>query len=182
MRARYGPPLRDRSARPRFSAMFTFLSVIYVIICIFLILVVLLQSGKGGGMGAAFGGGGGTGQQVFGGAGAGNILTKMTAISAALFMILSATLAYLSSPGEDSLERAAEELNAGIVDRDDSVDAAEGDEETGEEENLDTAGAEGAREAFGELLGGDDAEEAVEDAEEALENTEEEVEEELEEV
>ncbi len=85
--------------------MFTTLAVFYVCVCIFLILVVLLQAGKGGGMGAAFGG---TTQTVFGGAGAGDFLTRLTAISAALFMILSATLSYMSSGrGESALEKAA---------------------------------------------------------------------------
>ena len=87
--------------------MFTFLSVVYVIVCLFLILVVLLQSGKGGGMGSAFGGAGSASTQVFGGAGAGNVLTKITSVCAALFMILSAALAYLSSPGDQALENAA---------------------------------------------------------------------------
>ena len=36
--------------------MYTFLSILYVFVCLFLILVVLLQSGKGGGLGSAFGG------------------------------------------------------------------------------------------------------------------------------
>ena len=47
--------------------MTTFITVIHVIVCVFLMLTVLLQSGKGGGMGAAFGGGN-TGR-VFGGSG-----------------------------------------------------------------------------------------------------------------
>ena len=95
--------------------MITFLTVLYVFVCFFLILVVLLQSGKGGGMGSAFGGSGGAGQQVFGGAGAGNILTKITAVSAALFMILSATLAYHSSKGQQALLRASERQQAEAV-------------------------------------------------------------------
>ncbi|NOY94034.1 MAG: preprotein translocase subunit SecG, partial [Deltaproteobacteria bacterium] len=66
--------------------MINFLTILYVAVCIFLILVVLLQSGKGGGMGGIGGGMGGAGQQVFGGAGAGNLLTKLTGTSAALFM------------------------------------------------------------------------------------------------
>jgi len=45
--------------------MTTFLTIIHVIVCVFLVLVVLLQAGKGGGMGIAFGGGGGS-QTVFG--------------------------------------------------------------------------------------------------------------------
>ncbi|MGB5810052.1 MAG: preprotein translocase subunit SecG [Polyangiales bacterium] len=91
--------------------MHTFVSVIYVIVCLFLILVVLLQSGKGGGLGSAFGGGG-AGQQIFGGAGAGNILTRLTAGSAFLFMALSVWLAFLSSSGDQALDRAVREQAA----------------------------------------------------------------------
>jgi preprotein translocase subunit SecG len=86
--------------------MITVLTVIYVIVCLFLILVVLLQAGKGGGMGSAFGGSGS--QTVFGGAGAGNFLTRVTVVCAMLFMMLSATLAYLSSSSEKALERASD--------------------------------------------------------------------------
>ena len=86
--------------------MITFLYIVYVMVCVFLILVVLLQAGKGG-MGAAFGG---SSQTVFGSSGAGNFLTRLTVISAALFMMLSAALTYVSSSGEKSLERAAERL------------------------------------------------------------------------
>jgi preprotein translocase subunit SecG len=89
--------------------MYTFLSVLYVLVCLFLILVVLLQPGRGG-IGGAFGGG--SSQTVFGGSGAGNFLTRLTSISAALFMILSATLAYLSSSSDKSLERAIEAQRA----------------------------------------------------------------------
>ena len=68
----------------------TILIILYVIACLFLILVVLLQAGKGGGLGAAFGGGG---SAVFGGRGAATFLTKLTAVMAALFMILSVAIA-----------------------------------------------------------------------------------------
>ncbi len=84
--------------------MYTFISIIYVFVCLFLILVVLLQSGKGGGLGSAFGGG--TSQQIFGGAGAGNLLTRLTAGFAFTFMALSVWLAFLSSSGEQALDRA----------------------------------------------------------------------------
>ncbi|MBW2464391.1 MAG: preprotein translocase subunit SecG, partial [Deltaproteobacteria bacterium] len=118
--------------------MFTFLSVIYVMVCIFLIMVVLLQSGKGGGMGALGGQAAGS-QTVFGGAGAGNFLTRLTAICAALFMILSAALAYLSSSGEQSLERAATEEAASSVSgddesTDDGADSADDGAEAPDEE------------------------------------------------
>src|SRR5262245_11012225 len=86
--------------------MITFLCFVYVMVCVFLILVVLLQAGKGG-MGAAFGG---SSQTVFGSSGAGNFLTRLTVISAALFMMLSAALTYVSSSGEKSLERASERI------------------------------------------------------------------------
>jgi preprotein translocase subunit SecG len=89
--------------------MYTFLSIIYVLVCLFLILVVLLQPGRGG-VGGAFGGG--TSQTVFGGSGAGNFLTRLTSISAALFMILSATLAYMSSSSDKSLEAATQAAKA----------------------------------------------------------------------
>jgi preprotein translocase subunit SecG len=62
---------------------------------LFLIFVVLLQAGKGGGMGLAFGGG--QAQTMFGGSGAGNFLTRLTAITAVVFMLTSLTLAYLAS-------------------------------------------------------------------------------------
>jgi preprotein translocase subunit SecG len=90
----------------------TFLQIVHVSVCLFLMLVVLLQQGKGGGMGAAFGGG--AAQQVFGGRGAGNILTRATAICAGLFMLTSVTLAYVSSSGDRELKaRIVEEQRKG---------------------------------------------------------------------
>ena len=81
--------------------MYTFLSVVYVLVCSFLIMVVLLQQGRGGGMGSAFGG---ATAQVFGGRGAGNFLTRLTGICAAIFMLTSVGLAYLSSAGDRELK------------------------------------------------------------------------------
>src|SRR5437763_16597614 len=74
----------------------TFLTIVHVFVCGFLILVVLLQAGKGGGMGIAFGGGGGS-QTVFGSSGAGNFLTRLTSITAAVFLVTSLALAHYSS-------------------------------------------------------------------------------------
>ena len=90
--------------------MYTFVSILYIFVCLFLILVVLLQSGKGGGLGSAFGGG--TSQQIFGGAGAGNLLTRLTAAFAFAFMALSVWLAFLSSTGDQALDRAVREQAA----------------------------------------------------------------------
>lgn len=79
----------------------TVLSVLHVFASGFLILVVLLQQGRGGGLGAAFGGA--ATRQVFGGRGAGNLLTRLTAVSAIIFMSTSVTLAYVASSGDRSL-------------------------------------------------------------------------------
>src|SRR5450755_3405609 len=80
----------------------TFLDILHVFVCAVLMFVVLLQQGKGGGMGAAFGGG--ATAQVFGGRGAGNLLTRATAICAGIFMLTSVSLAYLSSSGDRALK------------------------------------------------------------------------------
>lgn len=83
----------------------TFLDIVHIFVCGVLMFVVLLQQGKGGGMGAAFGGGGAA--QVFGGRGAGNILTRATAVCAGTFMLTSVSLAYLSSSGDRALKARA---------------------------------------------------------------------------
>lgn len=69
---------------------------VFIINCFFLCLVVLLQSGKGGGM-AGIGGGGSGSATVFGNRGATTFVQKLTIASAALFMALSMLLAYLST-------------------------------------------------------------------------------------
>jgi preprotein translocase subunit SecG len=79
----------------------TFLTALHVIACLVLILVVLLQRGKGADMGAALGGGGSN--TVFGSRGAGNFLTKLTSGCALIFMMTSLSLAYLGS--QDSSTR-----------------------------------------------------------------------------
>jgi preprotein translocase subunit SecG len=74
--------------------------IVHVVACIFLIVVVLLQTGKGADMGAVFGGGGS--QTLFGSSGAGNLLTKLTTVMAATFMATSLTLAVSSSGRQES--------------------------------------------------------------------------------
>jgi preprotein translocase subunit SecG len=68
-------------------------TVIHVIVSIGLILVVLLQTGKGAEVGAVFGGSSST---IFGSSGAGNFLTRLTTGMAIVFMITSLTLGYFS--------------------------------------------------------------------------------------
>lgn len=81
--------------------MIIFLTIIHVSVCAMLMFVVLLQQGRGGGMGAAFGG---ATSQVFGGGGAGNILTRATAVAAGIFMLTSVSLAWMSSTGDRAMK------------------------------------------------------------------------------
>jgi len=69
------------------------ITLLHVAVCIILILVILLQAGKGANMGAAFGG---ASQTVFGSSGPAGFLGKMTTVTAILFMITSLTLSYLA--------------------------------------------------------------------------------------
>jgi preprotein translocase subunit SecG len=84
----------------------SFLNVVHVFVCLFLILVVLLQQGRGGGLGGL---GGGAATQVFGGRGAGNFMTRLTAICATIFMLTSLALAYISSGGDRALREFDEQ-------------------------------------------------------------------------
>src|SRR5580765_6860228 len=84
--------------------MVTLLTIFHVIVCVFLILVVLLQQGKGADWAGAFGGGGT--QTAFGSRGAGTILSKATTVAAVVFMITSLALTILiSQPGGSSVIR-----------------------------------------------------------------------------
>jgi preprotein translocase subunit SecG len=69
------------------------ITVIHVIVSIGLILVVLLQTGKGAEVGAVFGGSSAT---IFGSSGAGNFLTKLTSGMAIVFMLTSLALGYFA--------------------------------------------------------------------------------------
>jgi preprotein translocase subunit SecG len=73
-----------------------FLTIIHVLVSLFLIAVVLLQSGKGAEIGAAFGG---SSQTLFGSRGAASFLGKMTTGVAVAFMITSLLLAVVTTKG-----------------------------------------------------------------------------------
>src|SRR5262245_24537628 len=70
------------------------ITIVHVLSCIFLVLVVLLQTGKGADMGAVFGGSSST---VFGSSGAGTFLTRLTTATAVVFMLTSLSLTYFSA-------------------------------------------------------------------------------------
>ena len=69
---------------------------IHLLICMFLVLVVLLQAGKGGGLAGAFGVAGGAAQSLFGGRGAATFLGKATTVLGISFMVSSLLLALMS--------------------------------------------------------------------------------------
>jgi len=86
------------------------LTIIHVIVCFFLVIVVLLQSGKAADLAGAFGGMGS--QTAFGPRGSATVLSKATTIAAAVFMVTSLSLAILATRNASSsgsvLERQKE--------------------------------------------------------------------------
>ena len=79
--------------------LYVLLVIVHVAVCLALILVVLLQVGKGQSIGAAFGGAGSS-QTFFGSRGPATFLSRLTTVSAALFMLTSLSLAYISATGQ----------------------------------------------------------------------------------
>src|SRR5436190_21121174 len=75
--------------------MITLITIIHIFVCLFLIIVVLLQSGQSGDIAAAFGGMGS--QTAFGPRGAATVLTRATTWCAIIFMITSITLSVMAS-------------------------------------------------------------------------------------
>ncbi len=73
--------------------MLTFVTIVHVVLCVFMIFVILLQPGKDAGMGAALGGGAAT--SAFGGRGAVTFLSKLTGVCAALFFLTSLGLSFV---------------------------------------------------------------------------------------
>jgi len=72
---------------------FTALIVLHVLVAFIMVGVILLQSGKGAEIGAAFGG---SSQTIFGARGANTFLGKLTAVTATIFMLTSLSLAIMS--------------------------------------------------------------------------------------
>jgi preprotein translocase subunit SecG len=73
------------------------LTIVHVAVAVFLILVVLLQTGKRADLAGAFGGGGS--QTAFGARGAATLLSRLTAWSAGIFMVTSLLLSLMASSG-----------------------------------------------------------------------------------
>jgi preprotein translocase subunit SecG len=73
------------------------LTIVHIIVCLFLVIVVLLQSGKAADLAGAFGGMGS--QTVFGPRGSATVLSKATTLAAALFMVTSLSLSIIATRG-----------------------------------------------------------------------------------
>lgn len=84
--------------------MTTLLIIIHVVCCLFLVSIVLLQSGKGAEIGAAFGG---SSQTIFGGRGASTFLNKLTTASAIVFMLTSLTLSMIANKHASVIKETA---------------------------------------------------------------------------
>lgn len=97
----------------------TLILTLHIIVCVLLVILILLQAGKEG-MGVIFGGGGST--SVFGSAGAGGVLAKLTAFMAVIFVITSLSYTYVSSPRTASDE--SQILSTPPVSIEDSAPAA----------------------------------------------------------
>jgi len=78
-----------------------FLNGVYVIVCLLLVAVVLMQQGKGGDIAAAFGGSGS--QTAFGARAGATVLTRATTVLGVLFMVGSMALAIMGQRGTSSL-------------------------------------------------------------------------------
>ena len=80
--------------------MYYALIAVYVLVCLVLSLVILLQQGRGGDIASAFGGS--SSQAAFGARSGATLLTKATAIAAVLFMLFALTLSILGQRGGTS--------------------------------------------------------------------------------
>ena len=78
----------------------TLILVLHILAAAGIVVLVLLQHGKGADMGAAFGSG--SAGSLFGSAGAANFLSRTTAILAAVFFLTSLGLTYFSAPSKSS--------------------------------------------------------------------------------
>jgi preprotein translocase subunit SecG len=84
--------------------MVTIITIVHIIVCLALIFIVLLQTGRGAGIGAAFGG---ASQTFFGSSGATPFLAKLTAGAAIMFMVTSLTLTFIGHRGGASVMQGA---------------------------------------------------------------------------
>ena len=87
--------------------MYILIVILHIVVSLALILIILLQTGKGADIGAVFGGG--SSQTLFGSSGPTSFLSKLTAAAAVIFMFTSLFLAYFSGsrPASSIMKEAA---------------------------------------------------------------------------
>jgi preprotein translocase subunit SecG len=132
------------------------LTILHVGVCMFLILVVLLQTGKSADLAGAFGGGGS--QTALGSRGAATLLTKFTAIAAVLFMITSLSLAIVATSKAPSIMDSVEQTEPAAPAVDPSVLPPAGPEtaDTSPAATGETAGQDAAAIPPAEATGGEE--------------------------
>ncbi len=81
-----------------FGFFFGFLLVLFILVCLFLMLIVLIQKGRGGGLASAFGGSGGN--TAFG-AKTGDVLTWVTSVTFGIFLLLAIVLNLMANHHHD---------------------------------------------------------------------------------
>lgn len=101
--------------------MFTFVFTLHILLCIFLVIVVLLQQGKGADLGAAFSG---SSSSLFGAAGASSILVKVTTSAAILFMCTSVALIKLYQEVTPSVTVSDSLLKGSVMEKQQPASAA----------------------------------------------------------
>lgn len=89
--------------------MYTFLLIVHVIVSVLLMLAILMQASKGGGLSGTFGGVGGS--SLFGGRGAATFLSKVTTGLAVAFMVISVLIGLVSAPRGEATSIIRQEAN-----------------------------------------------------------------------
>lgn len=97
----------------------TLILAVHMIVALMIIVLVMLQQGKGADMGAAFGSG--ASGSLFGASGSANFLSRATAVAATVFFITSLSLAYFSGSGVKS-DSVMKRYESGVIDSDDKQD------------------------------------------------------------
>jgi preprotein translocase subunit SecG len=138
-----------------------FTTILHIVLCITLILIILLQPGKGAG--SVFGGGGGGGgNQMYGPRGQGHFLGKATTVIAATFMFTSITLAFYSRPSEEASTetlkaiREIEQAGTEVVVETDSEKIRQEQLQTAQEDIRDVAAQESQSSSTSESQGSSD--------------------------
>jgi len=109
------------------------LLVIHLIVAVTIVILVLLQQGKGSDMGAAFGGG--SSQSLFGARGSSNFLSRATSVLVTVFFLSSLSLAYIYTRKSESTSVTADSSVTDQIQQDADTPPATPGEQSGAESN-----------------------------------------------